>query len=580
MSLGLFVTSSGTTLWRRIALAVAVCLTCGMPALADPALQEGLFAYWSFDDGMGTTAAEVINGNNAELNGGTWSWGQVGGGLNFNGSSDYALVPNSSTLNPASNALTISCWFLANEFPSLLDEGYGSIFDSRDDNYILYQDRGFKELRFKVTTLNGAVVSQARTGVNEAYLDTSGWHHVVGVYDGGGAWIYYDGQLVNMAGLTKIAGPVRDGQVAAFGAQPGIDPEVDPSINFFNGTVDETAIWNRALSQAEIAYLYNNGMGRSVLEANPTLAPDPMPNPILHYKLDGNLDNSGTLGAAYNARMAGSTGTASYVAGKDGQSLSLVQTADMPTDGVHVEVDYTLPEQGTMVFWAKPSSFYNYNALMDTSIDANQWEMWVYATGVARFRVNGVGFAEYDLDNFGGPDAWHQFAVSWFREKVPDILITSTQFSVSLAINGEHVAGYEADAATWVNPGSKFSIGGGILNAAGNGGFDDFRLYDTVLTMDQIKSLWAPYAQRLPGDANNDGAVDGEDAAILAANWLLGVAGGEDAGDFNTDGTVDDLDLAILAANWAPAGGAAVPEPGALALLIGAVAVLLVRRRR
>ncbi|NLE37885.1 MAG: hypothetical protein GX621_07660 [Pirellulaceae bacterium] len=68
---------------------------------------------------------------------------------------------------------------------------------------------------------------------------------------------------------------------------------------------------------------------------------------------------------------------------------------------------------------------------------------------------------------------------------------------------------------------------------------------------------------RLPGDANGDGVVDGEDAKILASNW--GRSGMNWAnGDFNKDGTVNAIDAAILAANFGatfPADQSAPAEP-------------------
>ena len=71
----------------------------------------------------------------------------------------------------------------------------------------------------------------------------------------------------------------------------------------------------------------------------------------------------------------------------------------------------------------------------------------------------------------------------------------------------------------------------------------------------------------VPGDANYSGVVDGEDAAILAANWLG--SGGWGEGDFNGDTIVDDKDATIMAANWgAGNANAAVPEPGTIVLLI------------
>jgi hypothetical protein len=53
-------------------------------------------------------------------------------------------------------------------------------------------------------------------------------------------------------------------------------------------------------------------------------------------------------------------------------------------------------------------------------------------------------------------------------------------------------------------------------------------------------------------------------------------------GDFNADGAVNDRDAAIMAANWSPwahEGEASVPEPGAVAMLLGALATLFVGRR-
>ena len=60
----------------------------------------------------------------------------------------------------------------------------------------------------------------------------------------------------------------------------------------------------------------------------------------------------------------------------------------------------------------------------------------------------------------------------------------------------------------------------------------------------------------IPGDANNDGKVDGSDVTILAGNWQAGVGDPNTdtvtwgMGDFNGDGQVDGSDVTILAGNW------------------------------
>lgn len=95
--------------------------------------------------------------------------------------------------------------------------------------------------------------------------------------------------------------------------------------------------------------------------------------------------------------------------------------------------------------------------------------------------------------------------------------------------------------------------------------------------------------EKIAGDANNDGKVDGSDVTILAGNWQAGVGIDDpgtvtwEMGDFNGDGKVDGSDVTILAGNWqygVSTMAASVPEPGILILLLGGIAMLFVVRRR
>jgi len=101
----------------------------------------------------------------------------------------------------------------------------------------------------------------------------------------------------------------------------------------------------------------------------------------------------------------------------------------------------------------------------------------------------------------------------------------------------------------------------------------------TFATMDNL--TWSTYAST-PGDFNLDGAVDVSDLGILATHYGTATDATLSMGDANGDGAVDVSDLGILATNYGAgtAATSAVPEPAGLTLLMGAIAVLCLFRRR
>ena len=112
--------------------------------------------------------------------------------------------------------------------------------------------------------------------------------------------------------------------------------------------------------------------------------------------------------------------------------------------------------------------------------------------------------------------------------------------------------------------------------------------YDMDTDFATPELAYTPIVNAIPGDANEDGVVDGSDVTILAANWQYGVnMENPDAtwwmGDFNGDGVVDGSDVTILAGNWqygVDAGSASVPEPGTLALLCWLLLMVAAYRKK
>jgi glycerophosphoryl diester phosphodiesterase len=242
-------------------------------------LTNQLFAYWKMDDGLtnpfATTVTDSEGTNAATLvrNDGASHWlssgmAEFGGCLKLEGANAYVNVPQTGSLNINTNAVTFSAWLWLPILPSQLATSYGSIYDSTTDCYVLYLDKGNKELRFKVTDVNAEA---ARPGIPEALLPTNQWLHIVATYSGqvgpvsGQAVIYMNGQAVDVhtgddstspVGLTNN---VKMGQVAAMGR------EGPTGGNYFTGYVDDVAIWKRALAPSEVAQLYQSGLAGAAL---------------------------------------------------------------------------------------------------------------------------------------------------------------------------------------------------------------------------------------------------------------------------------------------------------------------------
>jgi glycerophosphoryl diester phosphodiesterase len=233
-----------------------------------------LVAYWKMDDGLtngfATTVADSQGANAATLvrGDGASHWldssvARFGGCLKLDGTNAFVTMPQTGSLNINTNAITFSVWVRLLNLPSQLATGYGPIYDSTTDCYVLYLDKANKELRFKVTDVNGKA---ARPGIPEALLQTNQWLHIAATYSGsvwpasGQAIIYLNGRPIDVhtgddsTSPVGLTGNLKTGQAAAMGR------EGPTGANYFSGFVDDAAIWRRALAPVEISQLYQAGL--------------------------------------------------------------------------------------------------------------------------------------------------------------------------------------------------------------------------------------------------------------------------------------------------------------------------------
>jgi hypothetical protein len=196
-----------------------------------------MIGYWSFDEGAGTTAYDRSGyGNNGTLyNSPTWTTGQVGGALSFDGVNDYVQTTLSSNFLP----LTIVVWYKPN-----VNNGERSIVDSD-----ISGQYGQSIIQGYNTGDNTIDIEYHDGWYNSSFqVNTGTWYFVSGVFISGKISLYVDDNFIGSQTFTQGS---LNGDNFRIGRHNAGDPQ------WFNGLIDEVRIYNRALSDSEIQAIYN-----------------------------------------------------------------------------------------------------------------------------------------------------------------------------------------------------------------------------------------------------------------------------------------------------------------------------------
>jgi len=203
-------------------------------------ISSGLVAYWKFDEGTGTTAADSSgNGNTGTLaNGPVWTSGIAGNALYFDGIDDSVTILDSNTLNPSSS-FTVSAWVnpatTFTDFRSILVKNYRYYLYSSVAGYC---GDGIPLGGFSEVTNN--------TVCQPAPLAANTWTHLSLTYDSSTLMLYRNGVAVATAAASETPSPTT-GNLQIGASQYG---------EYFQGLIDEVRIYNRALTNIEIQTIY------------------------------------------------------------------------------------------------------------------------------------------------------------------------------------------------------------------------------------------------------------------------------------------------------------------------------------
>ncbi len=208
-------------------------------------------AYWWPGEG---NALDIFAGNNGTLQGGvTYTNGEVGQAFNLNGSNAFISTSLLIT-NPQTFSLTL--WFRT----AATNGGVLISFDSSQTNVakgseidrnIYLDDTG--ALYFGVWNAGPQQINSA-AGYNDNH-----WHWVVGSLSAStGLSLYVDGVLAGNNAAVTNASTIYNGYWR-FGEDNLDNWPYQPASYYFQGQIDEVAIFNTALSSNSVAAIYGAG---------------------------------------------------------------------------------------------------------------------------------------------------------------------------------------------------------------------------------------------------------------------------------------------------------------------------------
>ncbi len=219
---------------------------------------DGPDLFWRFAETGGSTAADAsLNGQPGVYTNGPTLGGASGVGVagdrsvSTDGSNDTVASATATTAPPVYSEET---WFKTTSTTGGQLMGFGSAktgASATHDRQVFLASDG--TVRFSVAPASGEVSIRSTSRYNDGT-----WHHVVATQAGTGMRLYVDGGLVadeptlNAAGYTgywRVGGDSLAGRASR------------PASDYLNGSLDEVAVYTRALSAAEVASHFVKGGG-------------------------------------------------------------------------------------------------------------------------------------------------------------------------------------------------------------------------------------------------------------------------------------------------------------------------------
>ena len=231
--------SGGSNTATKSGYIVVSAANGGSGTSGSTSVKSGLVAAYGFEESTGTQAIDASGyGNHGTISGATRvTTTQFGNVLRFNGSNNWVTVPDKASLD-LTTGMTVEAWVYPTAISSwrtvVMKEQTGSA------SYWLYANNSSNRPA-NVINVGGSIKTLS---AGSQQLPVNSWAHLASTYDGSTQKLYVNGALVGSRSQTgSIAlssGALSIGGNSVWG-------------EYFTGYIDEVRVYNRALTQTEIA---------------------------------------------------------------------------------------------------------------------------------------------------------------------------------------------------------------------------------------------------------------------------------------------------------------------------------------
>jgi fibronectin type 3 domain-containing protein len=344
------------------------------PDSAEIAVTPGaLGLHLKLDETTGSTASDSSgnNRNGTTFNSPTWTVGRIGNALSFNGTNQYATLPNGVVSDLQD--FTITTWVYwngGNNWQRIFDFGSGT------STYMFLSPKNAANgrLRFAITTSGGG---GERIIDSNAVLPSGGWTHIAVTLSGTTGTLYVNGQQVGQNTAITLR-PADLGMTTQnrIGRSQFNDP-------YFNGSVDDFRLYPSALGASGIASLAapmqttdltaTGGTGQIGLAWSPTM-----------NATSYTVRRASVSGGVYTTVASGLTstnhidtgladGTAYYYvitpANLSGEGANSAEVSAITLPAAPENVTATAVNGQVLISWSASASAESYDVLRATNID-------------------------------------------------------------------------------------------------------------------------------------------------------------------------------------------------------------------